>query len=188
MNSPQCDQTSALITRPRGGVGGSSDRIALSMGACSAEEQGVNADHIRPRWAGADFILGPSRLLGVGNTDFNRLYESFTCAVEILTFGYVWALRGDRKEAIWRPLKSAAGNITTVDANTRSGARTRHVLRPRATKAGMSTRREWHRAWTEGPNLSLAALIEIVSQRYSFWRAPLDLQQSSATQSWGNQR
>ena len=91
-------------------------------------------------------------------------------------YGYVLASCEDVEEGMWRPLQPAVKHITTVESHTRAAARVRHWLHPRVTDAELMVRREWQRIGAEVPTLSLAALIELESQRYSIWSTVLDLQ------------
>ena len=87
----------------------------------------------------------------------------------VLMRAYVLILRGDTREAMWCPLQYAARHLTVVDAHAREAARVRYWLHPRIPEAEMSVRKEWHAVSQAEPNLSPAALIELVGQRRSIW-------------------
>ena len=171
------DQTFILIARAR--KKRSAEFIPLSRVASISDNKDVLGEHVRIKGTNGDLLIDPSKSLNRKNGDFNKSGEAFNFAVRVLMYGYVLASCADDREAMWCPLQSAIKHITTVEQHSRSGAKVSWGLHQKVAEAEMTVRKEWHRIGTEDPSLSLAALIELVSQRYSIWPTVLDLQTSA---------
>ena len=132
------------------------------------------AGHSRINGTSGYLLCDPSRSIGHRGLDFNRSYESFDFAVRVLMYGYVLSSCEEERGDMWRPMQSAAKHI--AKPHSRAGARIQQWIHPRVADAEMTVRREWQLIGAEGPSLSLAVLIELVSRRYSIWQLVLDLQ------------
>ena len=168
------DSTFTLVARAHKKK--SAEFIPLSRVTSLVDTKDTHGEHVRIKGTNGDLIFDPSKSLTKKNYDFNKSYESFNFAVRVLMYSYVLASCSEERGQMWCPLQSAVKHITTVEAHSRLGARVQYLLHPKVAEAEMTVRREWHRVGTEDPTLSLAALVEIVGQRYSIWPTVLDLQ------------
>ena len=73
----------------------------LSRVASLADAKDVHVEHIRIKGTNGDLLLGPSKSLTRGNSDFNRSPGEFLFAVKLLMRTYVLVSRNDERDAMW---------------------------------------------------------------------------------------
>ena len=161
------DSTFQVVARVR--KRRSAEFIPLSRVSSAADIRDVQVGHIRIKGTNGDLLLDPSKTLSKKSTDFTKNTDAFNFSVKILMYAYVLASCGDEKADMWCPLQSAMKHITVVENHSRAAARVHTGLHPRIAEAEMAVRREWHAIGQAEPNLNLATLIELVSQRHSIW-------------------
>ena len=147
----------------------SAEFIPLSRVTSAADIRDVQVDHIRIKGTNGDLLLDPSKTLSKKNAEFTKSTDAFVFTVKLLMYSYVLVSCADERADMWCPLQSAIKHITLVENHSRAAARLSSGLHPRIAEAEMAVRREWHAIGQAEPNLNLATLIELVSQRHSIW-------------------
>ena len=157
----------------------SAEFIPLSRVDSAADIRDVQVGHIRIQGANGDLLLCPSGTLPIGNTEFTTNTDAFHLTVKLLTYSYVLSSRGGERPDMWRPSQYAIKHIAVVENHSRAASRINNGLRPRIAEAEMAVRRERRAICQAAPDLTLATLIELVSQRHSIWPIVAELRSIS---------
>ena len=102
-------------------------------------------------------------------TNFYFHRDRFCHSVRVLMHGYALASMLDPVGQEWCGLEAALSHISTVENLSRMNSKTGGNMHPRIVEAEGAVRSEWTKLGQAQPQISLSAIIDVISQRHAIW-------------------
>lgn len=100
---------------------------------------------------------------------YNSTPDAFVRAVRVLMFGYALVSAGDPAGETWCDLDASFAHISRAEQLVKLDSKSNRNLHARLMDSEMQIRAEWARISQFPPPPSFSEIIEIVSQRHTFW-------------------